>query len=159
MARRATRIMREADGDQRFRSSERLCRRADIARVFAQRRSASDSLMTVYVADNGRSWSRLGITVSRRSIRSSVRRNRVRRRIREFYRTHKSRFPRGLDILCIARSAAADADIAALGASLEALVIRGSNRSPRSEAGSTHQSSGRKAEKRVDRTTRREPRV
>jgi ribonuclease P protein component len=49
---------------------------------------------------------RLGITVSRR-VGPSVVRSRVKRRLREWFRTHRAEIPRGKDIVVIARSAAA----------------------------------------------------
>ena len=86
----------------RFRRREHLRTRADIARVFAERRRAGDDLLLVYVAKNGLEWSRLGLSVSRR-VGNAVRRNSVRRRIREAYRLAKDDLPRGLDILCVAK--------------------------------------------------------
>ena len=57
---------------------------------------------------------RLGIMVSRR-VGGSVARNRIRRRVREIYRTRKKyvRFesmPEGADIVVVARSGAAELD-------------------------------------------------
>jgi ribonuclease P protein component len=49
---------------------------------------------------------RLGVTVSRR-VGGSVVRNRVKRLIREAYRRQKAAFPRGTDLVVIARAEAA----------------------------------------------------
>jgi ribonuclease P protein component len=86
----------------RFRRKEHLRTREDIARVFAERRRAGDDVLLVYVAENGFAWSRLGLSVGRK-VGNAVRRNYVRRRIREAFRLAKDDLPRGLDILCVAK--------------------------------------------------------
>lgn len=73
---------------------------------------------------------RLGITVSRR-VGSSVVRNRVKRRIREWFRTHKDQFPAGKDIVVIARPAAAEADFDTLGRELRSALSRLPGADPR----------------------------
>ena len=50
---------------------------------------------------------RLGITVSKK-IGNAVKRNKVKRLIREFFRLHKSYFPQGYDMVIIAKSGAPD---------------------------------------------------
>jgi ribonuclease P protein component len=47
--------------------------------------------------------SRLGITVSRK-VGNAVKRNKIKRYFREFFRLNKSRFPRSFDISIIARN-------------------------------------------------------
>ncbi len=113
--------------DSRYRKHERLRRRSDIARVFANRCSASDDVLIVQVAPNDLEWSRLALSVSRR-IGNAVCRNFVRRRIREAFRTCKGELPRGLDVVCIARPAAKDSrrDVArSLCSLLGRLKVRG----------------------------------
>ena len=109
-------------GDQRFRRSERLRLRKDFARVFAAKCSQADGALVVYVARNDLEWSRLGLSVSKR-VGKAVRRNYVRRRIREAFRTQKGELPKGLDIICVARTKAADARCE-LAHSFRTLVVR-----------------------------------
>ena len=120
-------------GDQRFRRSERLRLRRDYARVFAAKCSQADGLLVVYVAPNDLGWSRLGLSVSKR-VGKAVRRNYVRRRIREAFRTQKSELPKGLDIICVARPKASDVryDVAH---SLRTLIIRAARCLARSRNG------------------------
>lgn len=122
--------------DQRFRKHERLTRRSDFDRVFAERCAASDDLMIVYVASNDLPWSRLGLSVSRR-VGGAVRRNYVRRRIREAFRTNKAELPKGYDIICSARPKAADRD-ANVGKSLGALLVKAVRRYQDRGYGSRH---------------------
>lgn len=52
---------------------------------------------------------RVGLTVSSK-VGNAVVRNRVRRRLRELFRTRRSELPRGLDMVLIARNSAATAE-------------------------------------------------
>lgn len=55
-----------------------------------------------HISNHDRPHNRLGIIASRK-VGSAVKRNRVKRLIREFFRTQQHRLPKGLDILIIAR--------------------------------------------------------
>lgn len=66
---------------------------------------------------------RLGLTVSRR-VGGAVVRNRVKRRVREWFRTHRALFPRGKDCVVVARPAAAGIDSRELDRELAALLAR-----------------------------------
>lgn len=72
--------------------------------------------------------SRLGLTVSKK-IGDAVSRNRVKRRLRELYRLHKSWFPPSRDIVVIARPGTADVSWEALSRELEQLCKRSFGRS------------------------------
>lgn len=96
--------------NQRFHKQQHLRRRADFERVFSTKCSVSDGVLVVYVAENGLAWSRLGLSVSRR-VGNAVRRNQVRRRIREAFRTGKALIPDGFDVVCVALPKAAERGI------------------------------------------------
>lgn len=112
--------------NQRFHKHEHLRRRADFQRVFARKCNVSDGVLVVYVAENGLTWSRLGLSVSRR-VGNAVRRNQVRRRIREAFRTGNADIPNGFDIICVALPKAAERgiDVAHSLRSLVSEAIRG----------------------------------
>ncbi len=95
--------------DHRFRRPERLRSRSDFGRVYAARQRRSDGKLVVYVVENGLEWSRLGLSVSKR-VGRAVRRNYIRRRIREAFRTARAELPRGLDIVCVATPGITDAE-------------------------------------------------
>ena len=82
--------------------SRRIKRRRDFERLFAIRCSAGNALLVVYVTQNELGTSRLGVSVSRR-IGGGVKRNRIKRLIREAFRLSQHDIPPDLDVLCIAR--------------------------------------------------------
>jgi ribonuclease P protein component len=89
----------------RFRRFERLTREAEFRRAYERRRSASDELMVVYGVENGQSFARLGLSVSRRKFRTAVARNRVKRLLREAFRLSKAELPPGVDLVVVPRPA------------------------------------------------------
>lgn len=67
-----------------------------------------NALLVMYARRNREGINRVGVTVSKK-LGNAVVRNRVRRRLREVYRLHESRFLPGWDIVVVARSRAVDA--------------------------------------------------
>lgn len=96
--------------DERFRKSERLLKRKEFLRVQKEGvRVYTDHFVILIAQGAGVGYHRLGITVSKK-VGSSVRRNRIKRLIREFFRTHKreilpSYMPMGADIVVIVKPA------------------------------------------------------
>ena len=85
--------------------SERLLHSEDYRRTIENRCRSDDQLFTVYAAKRKTGNARLGITVSRRVSIKAVRRNRLKRRVRESFRNHKKPLA-GLDLVVIARQEA-----------------------------------------------------
>lgn len=90
--------------DQRFRPREHLRRPADFRRVYDGKCSASDPCLIVYAHANELSWNRIGFSVSRR-VGGAVKRNRVRRLLREAYRLTRCDRAGGFDLVVIPRHA------------------------------------------------------
>lgn len=82
-------------------------------RLYAKGKSAASPCLALYCRRNGRSYSRLGITVSAK-LGKAVRRNKIRRRIREIYRIHQGELLPGWDIVVVARVKAAHSSYAAM---------------------------------------------
>jgi ribonuclease P protein component len=104
-----------------FPKEVRLRRRSEFLRVQdAGRKIAADCLLAL-VLPNGREQSRLGLTVSTK-VGNAVVRNRIRRCLREFYRLKRAAFPKGLDMVVIARQSAAEADAPRLNRAFERVL-------------------------------------
>ena len=71
-------------------------------------KGVADGLLVLYARKNRLGENRVGVTVSKK-LGKAVVRNRVRRRLREVYRLHESRFLPGWDIVVVARGRAVDA--------------------------------------------------
>ena len=93
---------------QTFGKGHRLRRRAEFLAV--QERGArinADCLLAVWKRNQGEK-TRLGLTVSSK-VGAAVERNRIRRHLREFFRKRRTEFPKGVDVVVIARTSAKDA--------------------------------------------------
>ena len=101
--------------------------REDFARISEKGRSRSDRLMVVRFVPNGRDHDRFGISTGRH-LGGAVRRNRVRRRVREVLRRAPNHTGHGWDILIVVRAPAVEAPFDELRAALERLLglVRGS---------------------------------
>lgn len=96
--------------------------REDFARISEKGRSRSDRLMVVRFVPNGRDHDRFGISTGRH-LGGAVRRNHVRRRLREILRRSPNDTGHGWDILIVARPPAVNASFAELATVLERLLV------------------------------------
>jgi ribonuclease P protein component len=94
----------------RFGSGDRLLRAAEFRKVGLEGRRVADPCFVVLVWQRRREPTsekvRLGITVSRKVGRAVIR-NRVKRRVREWFREARSDMRPGIDLVVIGRRAAA----------------------------------------------------
>jgi len=107
----------------RFRPCHRLRTAAEFECVYRTGRRAGDGLFTVNALANGLGFARLGMSVSTRTVGNAVRRNRVRRIIREVFRIRRTGLP-AVDLVVTSRPGARDAERPALVTSLERLFAR-----------------------------------
>jgi ribonuclease P protein component len=94
----------------RFRRTDRLLRPGEFQHVTRYGRRASVRGFVVFTADTAAPRAagiRLGITVSRR-VGNAVVRNRIKRRVREWFRRERGRLRDGVDVVVIGRAAAAE---------------------------------------------------
>ena len=77
-------------------------------RLYSKGKSAVTPFLVVYARRSKRRSNRIGFTVSTK-LGKAVKRNRVRRRLREIYRLHEARFVPGTDLVVVARGRAVTA--------------------------------------------------
>lgn len=77
----------------------------EFRRLYNKGKSAVSPYFAVYSRKTGRPYSRLGITTGVK-LGNAVKRNFVRRRIRELYRTNEDKLRPGYDIVVVARTRA-----------------------------------------------------
>lgn len=110
------------EGDQRLRRADRLRSPKDFQRVNRSGRRRAGRHFVLVAADGrepGRS--RLGLAVSRR-VGNAVARNRVKRRVRSWFRLDQGRIPAGRDLVVIARHGASERSYAEIAEELDGLI-------------------------------------
>ena len=80
----------------------------EFRRLYAKGKSAASATLVLYCRRNCSGENRLGLTVGTK-VGKAVRRNLIRRRLREIYRLHETELRRGWDIVAVARTRAAEA--------------------------------------------------
>lgn len=93
---------REAGGYS-FPRRLRVLRQADFTRAMKQGRRAVDERVTLWAVANGLEYSRFGLTVGRKH-GNAVRRNRIKRVLREAFRLSQHELPGGFDLVCAPRT-------------------------------------------------------
>ena len=88
-------------GSFTFQKEERIVKRADFINLKLHGRRYYTKNFVVILKKNKGDITRLGISVSKR-VGGSVKRNRIKRVIREFFRHNKKQIPKGYDIMIAA---------------------------------------------------------
>ena len=88
-------------GSFSFSQEERILKRAEFIDLNLHGTRYYTKNFVVILKQNRRDITRLGITVSKR-VGNSVKRNRIKRSIREFFRLSKQQIPKGYDIMIVA---------------------------------------------------------
>ena len=124
-AKKGATASRASDGATRldFPRAFRLLRRAEYDAVYRAGRRRSSREFTLFLRRNGLDSSRFGWSI-KKALGNAVRRNRIRRRLREIIRLHRQEIAPGWDIVIHPRGSAATAKFLALGAELLALMPR-----------------------------------
>jgi ribonuclease P protein component len=98
----------------------RLLNRAGFQRVYHSGRRWSSPFFTAFALRNEEQGSRVGLTTPR-ALGKAVRRNRIRRRVREAVRRNFATLPSGWDLVLNPRGAAMQASFADLEATVQKL--------------------------------------
>ncbi len=94
-------------GLEEFPRRERLNRRKDFLAVYADGLRRAEQRFICYVARREGQGRKFGFAVSRK-VGNAVARNRVKRFLREFYRTHRRLMPDDVYLVIVARPGCAD---------------------------------------------------
>ena len=89
--------------DQRLLKTSLLRKGWEFEKVYSRGKRLHGNGYTLICLDNGSAESRIGISVHRK-IRGAVKRNRIKRIIRESFRLERKQYPQGVDIVFAVRS-------------------------------------------------------
>lgn len=87
---------------QSFQPEERIRKRQDYLRIYEQGKRVYTRSFTIIVCPNQAGMRRMGTTVSKK-VGNAVKRNRIKRLLREFFRLNKGKLPASHDIVVIAK--------------------------------------------------------
>ena len=107
----------------------RLTRTADYDAVYREGRRRSSREFTIFIRPNGINISRFGWSI-KKALGTAVRRNRIRRRLREIVRLHQKEIAPGWDIVIHPRSSVATAAFTFIAEELLRLIPRSSPPEP-----------------------------
>jgi len=105
-------ISKSANNGYGFPKQVRLLRSVEFRKVYEQGRRRSLDFLLAFALQNGKSVSRIGLTVPR-AVGNSVERNRIKRRLREVVRKRLPELGPGWDIVFNARQSANRVDFQA----------------------------------------------
>lgn len=92
-----------------FSAQHRLKRGSDFDRVFRQGKRLAGRYVCLHYISNDEDRTRVGLTVSKKVDKRAVRRNLIKRRLREIFRKNMTLFPERHDIIIRAMPGCADA--------------------------------------------------
>ena len=90
-----------------FKKQERIRERKDYLKAFFKGEKIVDNCLVLFVLPTERKCTRLGISINKK-VGRSVRRNRIKRILREIFRLNKHKLKKGHDIVFVVRKAATE---------------------------------------------------
>ncbi|MBP7653622.1 ribonuclease P protein component [Candidatus Dependentiae bacterium] len=109
--------------DFKFHKHYRLSKENDISNVFNNGKSVSDNNFVVYARQNNLDFSRICIIASKKYSLSAVKRNKIRRMAREYFRLNHKKFPVSFDLIIIPRKNSAVRNYSETVKSLDKLIF------------------------------------
>lgn len=109
-----------------FSKTERLTKNKEFRRIFREGKSFSNQYLTIYIYQRPPTEGnqiRLGLVVSRK-LGKAVKRNKLKRRLREFFRLHKHLLKPSLDIIFLPRNQAVNCNFQELKKSVLSIFKR-----------------------------------
>jgi len=110
-------------GKESFGKENRIRKRSDFQAIYQGGSRVHLKSFIVLVNRNHQGRARLGITVSKK-VGNSVKRNRIKRLVREFFRLNRDRLPLSADIVVIARKGISLLNYHAVRSELEVMCKR-----------------------------------
>jgi ribonuclease P protein component len=107
-----------------FTPADRIRKKSEYATVFSNSRKVVDRYFVCYLSTGEQSGSKIGLAVSRK-VGKAVTRNRVKRYLREFYRSHRPYFTAPCHVVVVARPAAAGMSYVECTHAMKQLLRRG----------------------------------
>ena len=89
-------------GDFSFRKKERITKKSEFQTIIKHGARYTTKNFVIIIHQNNRDLRRLGISVSKK-VGGAVKRNRVKRLVREFFRLNKHQLPESKDFLFVAK--------------------------------------------------------
>jgi ribonuclease P protein component len=112
----------------RFPRALRVVRGGDFQRIYRAGSRAKGTLLIVVAAANSLAHPRLGLSVGRSCWKSAVKRNRVKRIVREAFRLSRAELPGGFDLIVIPAQPKLEPELAAARVELVALANKAAAR-------------------------------
>lgn len=110
-------------GEHSFPPSDRVRKKSEYNAVFSNSRKVADRYFVCYLASQEQQGIKMGLAVSRK-VGKAVTRNRVKRYLREFYRTHRPGITTPCQFVVVARPDAAGLDYGACVQAMRRLLQR-----------------------------------
>ena len=111
-------------GGNSFPPADRIRKKSEYSAVFSNSRKVADRYFVCYLATQEQQGTKMGLAVSRK-VGKAVTRNRVKRYLREFYRTHRPLLSPPCHFVVVARPEAAGLDYATCVQTMTRLLRRG----------------------------------
>lgn len=107
-----------------FTPADRIRKKSEYAAIFNESRKVADRHFVCFLATQEQQGTKMGLAVSRK-VGKAVTRNRVKRYLREFFRTHRQYLTAPCHFVIVARPPAAELDFAACVHAMKHLLQRG----------------------------------